>query len=547
MNNQFQEILSEMTFSGELHFLISGQRHLMCCSSTGVSAVVMLTESDQTNDETRERRGRRSERGSAKGSESDKEEIENVSLKKNIIEKKKIIERKSFSEFTNPVIMKKSRKNHIFSEKDDAITSGCVTSVQGTGIDIFFMSNKSTGITITIMKKGKEKKSYYNEPFLQSHGNIIGMKVYHIFLYIACTDGTLITINFSSVLTAARTDDFSGSELRKLIISEDLIFKSPCIQNNQNSLNNQNIDSHKQNMGGTGKYNEERKEKEEPTNCIILNSIAMLSNSNCFCPKSSNETSTEKIREQIDKGREVGSEGDRGSSVEGHVFLVGGGDACPYVRVIRPVHHLSAYWCASQLEIGKDKEKERERGRGRETERKSGKVVANRRQRRDTCDGRDGHSPVSDRSNERISKTEEMRSHQGVQIIATLTAHTRAVTQISIDTAGRFFFSGSQGDMQVCVWDAVALSLVHVFRGVSMNCMVVSNDCLFITSSTAPYVRVWSGAVSRLRDHTDDCEVVEGRLDGVGREEEKKEVVLELDNSKVCQNHLNSNLLISAI
>ena len=260
----------------------------------------------------------------------------------------------------------------------------------------------------------KKKKSYYNEPFLHSHGNIIGMNVHHTFLYIACTDGNLITINCSSVLTAAHSDDFSGSELRNQIISKDLIFKCP---NGPNSQNNQYNRSYGQNMGDIGESD------GEPTGCIILNSVAMLSNSNSvhlLNPRSLNETSTDEMREKIDEGREMGSEGDRGSSVEGQVLLVGGGDACPYVRVVRPVHHLSTYWDQSHLEIGRDKEREIERGRGRE--RGDSRVVQKRRQRRDTCDGRDGHSPVSDRSNERGKEANKTSSCHGVQIIATLTA-----------------------------------------------------------------------------------------------------------------------------
>ena len=442
--NQYQVALNAIPSLGTVTHVFSGYSHVFCCGYSGEIAVIRTADTTRRNNEK-----------SIKNKRKNKNNLSGNNGKTLNLDENKI--------FSAPLILSKARKNHNYVPERDRVVAGCVRAIKGTEIDIIFTSSKANGVTMTIMNNGEETVSCYNKPFLEVHGSIKSMTVYGTNLYIACTDGVVVTIDLTAVLTAARTHTSktvkSGSQLHKHIISKNIVFSE--------ELGSRSMDSLESDGDERGRV------RFDPTRGPLLSSMIVtcalgylgLSGVDDLNDSSSypdSDYGNEGYRGGRDHrevrggrggrgggrgGRGGGRRVDNGSTMEGHILLIGGGDADPSVRIVRPV---------------------RSHGDGG---------------RRDGTMGSAGRAGGEGKGGGGGSFS--------MQEVGVLKCHRRAVNLIAADAAGRCYFTASTEEMKICVWDALALSLISVFSDTPVNSMALGYDCLIVTSYTHPYIHVW--------------------------------------------------------
>lgn len=75
--------------------------------------------------------------------------------------------------------------------------------------------------------------------------------------------------------------------------------------------------------------------------------------------------------------------------------------------------------------------------------------------------------------------------------IASLIGHEKAITQILVDAAGRYIFTGSAAEKKIKIWDGLTFTLEKQFDDVNIGSMVLGENCLMVSSFRPPFLRLW--------------------------------------------------------
>ena len=118
--------------------------------------------------------------------------------------------------------------------------------------------------------------------------------------------------------------------------------------------------------------------------------------------------------------------------VEGHLVLVGGGDSDPRVKILRPIYHYDQGY-----------------------------------------------------------QNKQIYSKCVMQELSALVGHTRAVTCIAVDLAGRHVVTASTGDHTVRLWDGLLFTCYQTFENINVHSVSIAYNALLVTSYKAPYMRLF--------------------------------------------------------
>jgi hypothetical protein len=79
----------------------------------------------------------------------------------------------------------------------------------------------------------------------------------------------------------------------------------------------------------------------------------------------------------------------------------------------------------------------------------------------------------------------------GMKEIVALKGHSRAISSIHVDAAGRCFITASRGDHSILIWDGLTFNCERQIRDVSIGDLVVADDLIVISSITTPFLRFY--------------------------------------------------------
>lgn len=80
----------------------------------------------------------------------------------------------------------------------------------------------------------------------------------------------------------------------------------------------------------------------------------------------------------------------------------------------------------------------------------------------------------------------------GFREIITLKGHSKAVSKIIVEAAGRYIITASSDDKNIVVWDGLSFTCEKRFENVNIGDITLGHNCLIATSFKAPYLRLWT-------------------------------------------------------
>jgi hypothetical protein len=82
--------------------------------------------------------------------------------------------------------------------------------------------------------------------------------------------------------------------------------------------------------------------------------------------------------------------------------------------------------------------------------------------------------------------------NKGMRLLTTLSGHTRGISAIAADAAGRHFFSLSSDDHSVIAWDGLTFRQERRVAGdLFVRGLGLADDCLLVVSDKAPFLKFW--------------------------------------------------------
>lgn len=290
----------------------------------------------------------------------------------------------------------------------DGIVAGCQTTDR-SNMDIFCTVDKSGFIVLTLMDHGAHVRSFVSPPV--SHAKIQSVAIFDNKLYISLRTGSLcicdLTSFYQSSVLPSGTSVYkhlvpvnAGGSVGGEVFPEDVGTWSMCIMAS-NSITNR-------------LYTEDdvRRQQEE----VLLRTHH----------KKQHNTVTSS-GEGTDAPMSYSS-----SIIEGHLLLVGGGDADPRVRILRPIYYYH-------------------------------------------------------QENDARNAVSNCVLHE----IASLDGHSKAITQIATCASGRTIVTASPGDMSVRLWDGLTFACYHKYDHINVNQVSLAYNSLLITSFKPPYLRLY--------------------------------------------------------
>jgi hypothetical protein len=81
--------------------------------------------------------------------------------------------------------------------------------------------------------------------------------------------------------------------------------------------------------------------------------------------------------------------------------------------------------------------------------------------------------------------------------LVSLSGHNTAVTSIFADACMRYIVSASAQERKILIWDGYTFSCERMIEDVSIGSMYVGEDCMIVTTSKAPFIRIWNNPRSK--------------------------------------------------
>ena len=69
--------------------------------------------------------------------------------------------------------------------------------------------------------------------------------------------------------------------------------------------------------------------------------------------------------------------------------------------------------------------------------------------------------------------------------------HSRAITHIVADAAGRFILTASPSERKILIWDALSFICEGKLNDVGVGSMVLATDTLLVSTAKPPFIRLW--------------------------------------------------------
>jgi hypothetical protein len=302
---------------------------------------------------------------------------------------------------------------------DQQIVNSAV--VHRSGIDFFFTIDKGSNIGVTILEEGRILKHGINPQFTNS--GLSSIAAFANMLYIGQVDGGLCALDVKSLIVG-------GFERCKNL--ESMVIFSCIVMPNKTPITS---------LAVVATNSHAYLSTEDP-------SLGRDSTAAVFAP--SNKSSIKKkvfdsssILEAAFHGvdRDMGVDMDdelasRGSSREGHVVVVGGGDRDPRVRVLR-LRKMT---------------------------------------------------PEDTEGTKFIDRAKRAADKYSFYEVAILRGHTRAVHSIVVDAAGRFIITASRDDKTLLVWNALTYTCEKIHTDVEFGSAYGGDNCLFLCSFKPPFL-----------------------------------------------------------
>ena len=80
---------------------------------------------------------------------------------------------------------------------------------------------------------------------------------------------------------------------------------------------------------------------------------------------------------------------------------------------------------------------------------------------------------------------------KGIRLLTALLGHSKAVTHISTDAAGRYFFTASSAEHKILVYDGLSFSILRSFDDISIGGISLGENCLIVSSFRPPFLKMW--------------------------------------------------------
>ena len=79
----------------------------------------------------------------------------------------------------------------------------------------------------------------------------------------------------------------------------------------------------------------------------------------------------------------------------------------------------------------------------------------------------------------------------GMKEVVCLRGHTKAITDVFVDAAGRFFITSSKGDKSILIWDGLTFNCEKQITDVSIGSIHIGDNLIVVSSISNPFVRFW--------------------------------------------------------
>jgi hypothetical protein len=101
----------------------------------------------------------------------------------------------------------------------------------------------------------------------------------------------------------------------------------------------------------------------------------------------------------------------------------------------------------------------------------------------------------------------------GIRELVSLTGHNTAVTQIVADACMRYIISASGQERKILIWDGHTFTCERIIEDISIGALSVGEDCMVVTTSKAPFLRIWNVPRNKNVVATNKPRVLDGSLD----------------------------------
>ena len=123
----------------------------------------------------------------------------------------------------------------------------------------------------------------------------------------------------------------------------------------------------------------------------------------------------------------------------------------------------------------------------------------------------------------------------GMREVVCLKGHSKAVTDVFVDAAGRFFITSSKGDKSILIWDGLSFRCEKQILDVSIGSINIGDNLIVVSSISNPFVRFW-GIPPQLIKNAQKIKVLDD-------EDHCPDYITNIRNTYFCQAMLKGNVL----
>lgn len=114
----------------------------------------------------------------------------------------------------------------------------------------------------------------------------------------------------------------------------------------------------------------------------------------------------------------------------------------------------------------------------------------------------------------------------GMREIVCLKGHSKAVTDVFADAAGRFFITASKGDKSILLWDGLTFRCEKQITDVSIGSINIGDNLIVVSSISNPFVRFWGIPAPLVKFQ---------KVKGIVDEDRNPEYIIATRNTYFCQ------------